>query len=94
MLSYQYIDNEKSQSCRFRVSLVTCGRGTRPSLRSGLGLRPEWLQKSQLSRTVRPVRPAKTAAQTGLSRPMQSATPASLVNGYKVTGIKNRRFDS
>ena len=46
-------EEKRSQRCRFRASLITCGRETRPSLRSGLGDRPEWLHKPQLSRTVR-----------------------------------------
>ncbi len=36
---------------------MTCGRGTGASLGSGLAPRPERLQKSQLSRTVRGLRP-------------------------------------
>ncbi|CAJ1227502.1 hypothetical protein [Lactiplantibacillus xiangfangensis] len=43
----------------FRSQLMTCGRGTGPSLGNGLVLRPERLQKAQLSRTVRGVSPAK-----------------------------------
>ena len=38
---------------------MTCGRGTGASLGSGLVPRPERLQKTQLSRTVRGVSPAK-----------------------------------
>ena len=45
-------------SCRFRFLLITCGQGTGPSQKR-LGPRPEPLQKSQLSRTVRGVTLAK-----------------------------------
>ena len=58
-------------SCHFRLELITCGRGTGPSQKR-LGPRPELLQNSQVSRTVRGVTSAKTADVTPPSRPMLS----------------------
>ena len=45
---------------RFRLGLITCGRGTGPS-QARLGSRPELLQSAQVSRTVRAVKSAKIA---------------------------------
>ena len=49
--------------CRLRLPRITCGRGTESSLWSGLDPRSEQLQKPQLSRPVRGVRPAKGEVQ-------------------------------
>jgi len=73
-------------SSYFRLGLITCGRGTGPS-QGRLGPRPEPLQKSQVSRTVRGVTSAKTADVTPPSRPMLSVPTSSRLNLAKTGRI-------
>ena len=72
-------------SCHFRLELITCGRGTGPSQKR-LGPRPEPLQKSQVSRTVRGVTSAKNSRCNATITTDVISPNLQLLSSAEVTG--------